>query len=62
LKLPEGVTLSDDPHKTIASFHYKHAEAEPVAAAPAEGAAAVEPVVLKEKKPEEGAEAKPEKK
>jgi large subunit ribosomal protein L25 len=52
VKLPEGVTLADDPHKTIASYHYKHVEVE---AAPAEaGAEAAEPVVLTEKKPAEG--------
>jgi large subunit ribosomal protein L25 len=58
LKLPEGVALADDVHKTIASFHYRHVEAEPVAA---EGAEAAEPVVLTEKKPEAGADEKPEK-
>lgn len=52
VKMPEGVTLADDPHKTIASYHYKHVEVE---AAPAEpGAEAAEPVVLTEKKPAEG--------
>lgn len=52
IKLPEGVTLADDPHKTIASYHYKHVEVE---AAPAEaGAVPAEPIVLTEKKPVEG--------
>jgi large subunit ribosomal protein L25 len=52
IKLPEGVVLADDPHKTIASYHYKHVEAE---VAPAEaGAEVAEPVVLTEKKPAEG--------
>lgn len=58
LKLPEGVVLADDPHKTIASYHYKHVEAEPAAGEAVEGA---EPVVLTEKKPEAGAEEKAEK-
>lgn len=52
LKMPEGVTLADDPHKTIASYHYKHVEVEAAAAEP--GAEAAEPVVLTEKKPAEG--------
>ncbi len=61
LKLPAGVSLSDDPKKTLASYHYRHVEAEAPAGTPADAAAA-EPVVLKEKKPEEGAaDAKAEK-
>ena len=62
IKLPEGVALADDPHKTIASYHYKHIEVA-VAAPGAEGAETAEPVVLTEKKAEgEGEKAeKPEK-
>jgi large subunit ribosomal protein L25 len=53
IKMPEGVTLADEPNKTIASYHYKHVEVE--AAAPGEpGAAPAEPVVLTERKPAEG--------
>jgi large subunit ribosomal protein L25 len=57
VKMPEGVTLADDPNKTIASYHYKHVEAEAPAAG-VEGEAPAEPVVLTEKKPveAEGAE------
>jgi len=53
VKLPEGVELADDPHKTIASYHYKHIEVE-VAAPGTEAAEGAEPVVLTEKKPTEG--------
>ena len=53
LKMPEGVSMADDPHKTIASYHYKHIEVE--APAPGtEGVEPAEPVVLTEKKPVEG--------
>lgn len=53
IKMPEGVTLADDAHKTIASYHYKHVEAAaPAAGEP--GAEAAEPVVLTERKPTEG--------
>jgi large subunit ribosomal protein L25 len=60
LKLPEGIALADDAHKTIASYHYKHVEAEAPAAAAA-GEEAAEPVVLTEKKPEGEAAEKGEK-
>jgi large subunit ribosomal protein L25 len=53
LKLPPGVTLADEPNRTIASYHYKHVEAEAPAAAGEEGA---EPIVLTEKKTEEEGE------
>ncbi len=56
--LPKGVTLADNPAKTIVTFHYKSAE---VAAAPAEGTAA-EPVVLTERKPTDDKAAGSEKK
>jgi hypothetical protein len=57
--MPEGVTLADDPHKTIASYHYKHVEVEAPAAVP--GEEPTEPVVLTEKKPEAEAGEKAEK-
>lgn len=50
LVLPEGVTARGNPDLTVISVAAPRVEAEPVVAA----AAATEPEVLKEKKPEEG--------
>jgi len=51
LQLPEGVTAKANPDLTVISVAAPRVEAEPVAGA----AAAAEPEVIKEKKPEEGA-------
>jgi large subunit ribosomal protein L25 len=55
LPLPAGVTALGNPETSV--LHIAAPAVEEVAAAPAEGAAAAEPEVIKEKKPEAGAEA-----
>jgi len=55
LPLPEGVTALGNPETSV--LHVAAPAVEEVAATPAEGAAATEPEVIKEKKPEAGAEA-----
>ena len=55
LPLPEGVTALGNPETSV--LHIAAPAVEEVAATPAEGAAATEPEVIKEKKPEAGAEA-----
>ena len=55
LPLPEGVTALGNPETSV--LHVAAPAVEEVAATPAEGAAASEPEVIKEKKPEAGAEA-----
>ena len=55
LPLPEGVTALGNPETSV--LHVAAPAVEEVAATAAEGAAATEPEVIKEKKPEAGAEA-----
>jgi large subunit ribosomal protein L25 len=55
LPLPAGVTALGNPETSV--LHIAAPAVEEVAATPAEGAAATEPEVIKEKKPEAGAEA-----
>ena len=55
LVLPEGVTALGNPETSV--LHIAAPAVEEVAATPAEGAAATEPEVIKEKKPEAGADA-----
>jgi large subunit ribosomal protein L25 len=55
LPLPEGVTALGNPETSV--LHVAAPAVEEVAATAAEGAAASEPEVIKEKKPEAGAEA-----
>ncbi len=55
LALPEGVSALGNPDVSV--LHVAAPAVEEAAATPAEGAAAAEPEVIKEKKPEEGAAA-----
>lgn len=57
IALPEGTALVDPPDTTIATFHYKHAQAMEEDEETTEGDDDAEPEVITERKPDEGSDA-----
>ena len=57
IALPEGTALVDPPDTTVATFHYKHAQAMEEDEETTEGDDDAEPEVITERKPDEGSDA-----